>query len=113
MAEYNGVVSASTRFDIVKMNTALSKVHPELEQRQRHREHSTEHQSGQNAIEKSDQAAEEFGLEPDHALQAFNAFLEKDSVEHPEHRQGQLIATVNQMRALTRGQYGYEDDETL
>lgn len=111
MAEYSGYVSASTRSDIVKMNTALSKVHPELEQRGRQRDQPEDQHADQPINEKPVTDAEVHGLESDQALQAFNAFLEKDSVEHPEHRHGQLVSTINQLRALTRGQYGYDDDE--
>ena len=108
MAEYN--VSASSRSDIVKLNTSLSKVHPEMEQRGKQKDGSADSHSGQHG-EKPDTSAEEFGLEADHALQSFNAFLEKDSFEHPEHRHGVILSTENQVRALTRGNYGYDEDE--
>jgi len=108
MAEYN--VSASTRSDIVSLNSSLSKVHPELEQRGRRGEGFAGSHAGQQN-EKKGNSAEDIGLEADHALQIFNAFLEKDSFEHPEHRHNALLSTENQVRALTRGDYGYDDDE--
>ena len=109
MAEYN--VSASTRSEIVSLNSSLSKVHPEMEQRGRHKDGFTDSRPGQQN-EKKDNSSEDIGLEADHALQIFNAFLEKDSFEHPEHRHNTLLSTENQVRALTRGDYGYDEDES-
>ena len=107
MAEYN--VSASTRSDIESLNSSLSKVHPEMEQRGRHKDGFADSRSGQQS-EKKENSLEDTGLEADHALQVFNAFLEKDSFDHPEHRHSVLLSTENQARALTRGNYGYDDD---
>jgi hypothetical protein len=108
MAEYNGV-SATTRADIVKMNTSLSRVVPEQDQRNRQREPNSENQADASPTDKQDGQTDEHGLEFDPSLQAFNAFLEKDSIDHLEHRQEQPVSTINQIRALTGGHYGYDE----